>query len=400
MLALPLAAILVLDASAFEVAALTTVEFLPFLLFALPAGVWVDRLRRRPILILADVGRGLSLASIPIAYAFDALTIWQLYGVGFLVGIGTVFFDVSYQSYLPSLVRRDRLVQGNSLLELSANAAQMSGPGLAGVLVGVITAPYAIAVDAVSFLVSAALLGAIRAPEPAPKPAAHPSMRRELAEGLRYLLGHRYWRPITISVALSNFFWTMAGAIVLVYAVRRLGFSPELIGLTLTLGAVGGLAGALLAGRITARMGVGSTIVASALLFGPALLLVPLAPRSSAVPFFVASFIVAGGGATLFRITGLSLMQTLTPERLLGRLNASRRFVVWGTIPLGSLLGGALATWVGLRPTLLIAAIGACVSVVPVAFSPVRGIGEMPTEPEPDTGPPVAMSPKVATADA
>ena len=182
-LALPLAAVLVLDASAFEVALLGTVEFLPFLLFALPAGVWVDRLRRRPILIVTDLGRGLFLASIPVAYLLDALTIWQLYVVGFLVGICTVFFDVSYQSYLPSLVRKDQLVEGNSLLEVSRNAAQIGGPGMAGLLVGAITAPYAILVDAVSFLGSAALVGAIRAEEEPPPVTEKPSMWRELREG-------------------------------------------------------------------------------------------------------------------------------------------------------------------------------------------------------------------------
>ncbi len=399
-LALPLAAILVLDASAFQVASLATVEFLPFLLFALPAGVWVDRLRRRPILILTDLCRAVLLASIPAAYFLDALTIWQLYVVGFLVGTCTVFFDVSYQSYLPSLVRRDQLVEGNSLLELSANAAQASGPGFAGILVGLITAPYAILVDAISFLGSACLLLTIRAREEPPVKTEHPNMRRELAEGLRYLLGHRYWRPISVSVALANFFWTMAGSIVLVYLVRTLGMSPELIGIVFTIGSLGGLAGALTAGRISGRIGVGPTIVGSAVLFGPALLLVPLAPQSSPEPFLVASFLVAGAGATLFRITGLSLMQTLTPERLLGRLNASRRFIVWGTIPLGSLVGGALASWIGLRPTLWVGALGACVSFLPVALSPIRHIREMPTEQEPDPGASLMSAPAIATADA
>ena len=167
-LALPLAAILVLDASAFEVALLGTVEFLPFLLFALPAGVWVDRLRRKPILVLGDLGRALALGSIPLAYAFDALTIWQLYAVGFVVGVCTVFFDVAYQSYLPSLVERESLVEGNSKLEISRSAAQLAGPGLAGALIGAITAPYAILLDAVSFVGSAVLVFRIRRPEVVP----------------------------------------------------------------------------------------------------------------------------------------------------------------------------------------------------------------------------------------
>ena len=182
-LAIPLAAILVLDASAFEVAVVGVAEFLPFLLFALPAGVWVDRLPRRPILVIADVGRGVALATIPLFYAFDALTIWQLYAVGFVVGTLTVFFDVAYQSYLPSLVSRDQLVDGNSKLEVSRSAASLAGPGIAGVLVAAITAPYAILVDAISFFVSGGFVAAIRRREPPPERAEERSMRRELDGG-------------------------------------------------------------------------------------------------------------------------------------------------------------------------------------------------------------------------
>jgi MFS family permease len=400
-LALPLAAVLVLDASAFEVATLGAVEFLPFLLFALPAGVWVDRLRRRPILIVTDLCRGLLLASIPLAYLLDGLTIWQLYVVGFLVGIGTVFFDVSYQSYLPSLVRRDQLVEGNSLLEVTRNTAQIGGPGLAGLLVGAITAPYAILVDAVSFLGSAGLIGAIRAHEPAPDRADDRNMRRELWEGLEYLVRHRYWRPISITTASSNFFWTMSGSIIIVYAVRELDLSPALIGLTFSFGGVGGLLGAFLGRPISARFGVGPAIVASAVLFGPALMLVPLAPQSFPIPLLVASLVIAGAGAVLYNITAISLMQTLTPERLLGRLNASRRFIVWGTIPLGSLVGGTVASVIGLHATLWVSAIGATVCFLPVALSPIRQIKEMPEGPEHDPhvplGPP---GPAAAVADA
>jgi MFS family permease len=253
-LALPLAAILVLDASAFEVALLGAVEFLPFLLFALPAGVWVDRLRRKPILVLGDLGRALALASIPLTYAFDALTIWQLYTIGFVVGVGTVFFDVAYQSYLPSLVDRDHLVDGNSKLEISRSAAQLAGPGLAGLLIGALTAPYAIFVDAVSFLGSAGLIFRIRCEEDVPEPAEQPSMRRELSEGIRYLLGHPYWRPIAAAVAISNFFTTLGFSIILVYAVRELNMSSQMIGIVFSVGNLGWMLGAFTASRLPGRL--------------------------------------------------------------------------------------------------------------------------------------------------
>ena len=376
-LALPLAAILVLDASAFEVALLGTVEFLPFLLFALPAGVWVDRLRRRPILVLGDLGRAVALASVPLAYAFDALTIWQLYAVGFVVGVCTVLFDVAYQSYLPSLVERSQLVDGNSKLEVSRSGAALAGPGLAGVLIGAITAPYAILLDAVSFVGSAGLILRIRRPEVVPEPTTQPSMRRELVEGLRYLLGHRFWRPLALTVALSNFFNNIAFSIFLVYAVRDLELSATAIGLVLGIGNVGWLLGAVAANRLSARFGVGPTLVGSALVFGPALLLVPAASQSQPIPFLVVALILASFAGIVFNVTGLSFQQAVTPDRLLGRLNATRRFIVWGVIPLGSLAGGALASQIGLRPTLWVGAIGGSLSFLPLLFSPVRSIGRM-----------------------
>jgi len=376
-LALPLAAILVLDASAFEVALLGTVEFLPFLLFALPAGVWVDRLRRKPILVVADAGRAALLTSIPLAYAFDALTIWQLYAVGFLVGVCTVFFDVAYQSYLPSLIERGNLVEGNSKLEVSRSGAQLAGPGLAGVLVAAITAPYAILLDAVSFVWSAALVFRIRRPETVPEPTAQPSMRRELMEGLRYLLDHWFQRPVAIAVAISNFFTTLGFSIILVYAVRELDMSPALIGIVLAVGNVGWLVGAVAATRLSATIGVGRTIVGSAIVFGPSMLLVPLAPQSFPVPFLVASLVLLSFGAVVFNVTGLSFTQAIVPDRMLGRLNATRRFIVWGVIPLGSLTGGTLASLIGLRGTLWVGAAGACFSFVPLLLSPIRSIGRM-----------------------
>jgi MFS family permease len=376
-LALPLAAIFVLDATAFEVALLGTVEFLPFLLFALPAGVWVDRLRRKPILVLGDLGRALALASIPLAYAFDVLTIWQLYAVGFVVGVGTVFFDVAYQSYLPSLIDRSHLVEGNSKLEISRSGAQLAGPGLAGTLIGAITAPYAILFDAGSFVGSAALVFRIRQPETVPVPTEKPSMRRELMEGLRYLLGHRFWRPIAATVAVSNFFNTLAFSIFLVYAVRELDLSAQVIGLVLAVANVGWLAGAVLASRLSGRLGVGRTLVGAAVLFGPSLVLVPAAPQSQPIPFLVAGLILATFGGIVFNVTGISFQQAVTPDRMLGRLNATRRFIVWGVIPLGSLSGGALASQIGLRETLFVGAIGGSLAFLPLLLSPVRSIGPM-----------------------
>ncbi|MDP9295672.1 MAG: MFS transporter, partial [Actinomycetota bacterium] len=380
LLGLPLIAVLVLHASPFQVGLLGTAEFLPFLVVGLPAGVWVDRMRRRPILIAADLGRALALATIPVAYELDALTIVHLYAVAFATGVLTVFFDVSYQSYLPSLVDRDQIVEGNSKLEISRSGAQLAGPGLAGVLIDLVKAPVAIIADAISFLGSAACIFAIRKQEPAPVIHAEgerPGMRREIAEGLRYVLRHPLLRPIAATTGSSNLFSSILLAIYVVYAVRILYLRPAVIGLIFALGNTGFLLGASLASRIAERIGVGRAIVLGITLGIPGFVLIPLAPRSLAFPFLVTALVFTGFGSSVYNINQVSLRQVITPERMLGRMNATMRFLVWGTLPIGSLIGGALGSAIGLRPTLWIAAAGAFVPPVFVARSPVRPLREI-----------------------
>jgi MFS family permease len=381
--AVPLVAVLSLDASAFEVAALATVEFLPFLLFTLPAGVWVDRLPRRPILVIADAGRALALGSIPLAAAVGQLTLAQLYVAGFVTGALTVFFDVAYQSYLPSIVEREQLVDGNAKLEISRSAAQVGGPGLAGLLVRVFTAPYAVLADAASYVWSSVFVFWIRRPEVVPERTAEsPSLHRELIDGIRYLLGHRYWRWISMSTATFNFFGNIAFAILIVYLVRQLGMSALAIGITLSLSGAGGIVAAFLAGKIGTRLGIGRTILLGTVIDGLPYLLVPLAPKAFPIPFIVVGFALVDFGVVLYNVSVISLTQALTPERLLGRVNASRRFIVWGAIPLGSLVSGALATAIGLRPTMFIGAIGCSLAALPIALSSVHQVKELPTAPE------------------
>lgn len=383
-LALPLVAIIILDASAFQVALLGTVELLPFLLFTLPAGVWVDRLRRRPLLVIGDLGRAAALVSVPIAYAAGALAMWQLYVVGFAVGTLTVLFDVAYQSYLPSLVRRDQLVEGNSRLELSQSAAQLSGPAVAGGLVSIITAPWAVLVDAVSFLASALFVLGIRTREELPErepEAPRPAMLPELKEGFRFVFTDARLRALTASTAIFNFFTSLMFAVYLVFAVRTLGLSPGVIGLVFSMGNVGWLLGAVAAGRLSARVGIGMSIVASGVVSGAGLLLVPLAPASAPIPFLVAGGVLTSLGVVVWRIAQVSLRQAITPDRMLGRVNSVSRFAMWGIMPLGSLLGGAVGSTVGLRPTMWIGAVGATLCVVPVLLSPVRSLREVPELP-------------------
>ena len=384
-LALPLVAVLLLDASAFAVSALFVVEFLPFILFAIPAGVWVDRLPRRPILVIGDIGRAALLGSIPLAYLFDALTLGQLYVVAFLVGICTVFFDVAYQSYLPSLVEREHLVDGNSKLEISRSTSQLAGPGTAGGLIGVFGAPFAMLLDAISYAVSAVFLFAIRKQETPPEReegVERPSMLADAREGLRFVIGNRYLRPISICTGTSNFFWSMGGALLVVYAVRELEMSAAWLGIAFSIGNIGALVAAVTTSRISGRLGVGPTILTMSMVFSGAMVLLPLATPETAVVVLAASAAIGGFGAVAYNITQLSFRQAICPERMLGRMNAVIRFLVWGTMPLGALLGGALGTWIGLRPAISVAAIGAFFTFLPILFSPVPKLREMPTQVE------------------
>ena len=386
-LALPTVAILTLEATPFEFGLLGTIQFLPFILLTLPAGVWVDRLQRRPILIIADIGRAVSLATIPIAFLLGVLTIWQLYIVGFVIGCLTVFFDVAYQSYLPALVERDQLVEGNSKLEVSRSSVQIAGPGTAGLLIGFITAPIAILADAASFLGSALFVFAIRKREPSisrhvdEHGEKRSSMRQDVAEGLRYVLGHRYLRWIAACTATSNLFSSLGFAVVLIYAYREVGLTPATVGIAFSIANVGVLASALLSSHIPRWIGTGRTIALSAIAFGPSMLLLPIAPKDNFVPFFVASGLLGGFGSVVYNVAQVSFRQAITPQRMQGRMNATMRFIVWGTMPIGSLLGGALATVFGLLPAMWVAGIGGLLAIPPVLFTSVRSIREIP-EPE------------------
>jgi len=378
-LALPLVAIVTLDVSAFKVALLGVVDFAPFILVSLPAGVWVDRMSRKQILVVADVGRAVLLATIPLAYWLDVLTIWQLYAVGFAFGTLTVFFDVAYQAYLPSLVDREQLVEGNAKLEISRSGAQLAGPGLAGPIIELLTAPVALVVDAISFLSSAAFLFRIKRKEQLPERKAEekPRMRKELGEGLRYVLGHRYLRWIAASTATFNFFSNVLFAIFLVYAVRELELSPTALGLIFALANVGYLLGAVATSRISARLGVGPTIVLGAAM-GAGTLLIPLAPQDSPIPYLIAAEALVAFGLPVYNVTQVSFRQAITPERLQGRMNSVMRFIVWGVIPIGSLVGGAVASAVDLRAAIWLGAIGMSLAFLPVLVSPVRTLRHFP----------------------
>lgn len=376
--AFPLVAIVTLSASAFEVSAVRALMFVPFLLFALPAGVWIDRIRRRPVVIWCDLGLGLLLATIPIAYWLDVLTIWQVFAVAFATGVLEVFFGVAYRSYLPSVVPRERLVEANAKLDTAASAAAIAGPGIGGALVAAVTAPVVILVDAISFFVSAAFGLAIRTPEPRPERAPDRHLGRELKEGLAFVLHHPYLRPIALTTSALNFARSMVVALFLVYAVRELDVSVAVLGVILAVGNVGTLIGAAATERLTRTIGIGRTIVLGAGLIAPSTMLIALAPESAPVPFLVASQVLVAIGAMAYSIGSVSLRQSVTPERLLGRMNSVMVFIGFGAAPLGAIAGGILAAAFGLHAAIWVGALLALVTVLPLILSPVRSLASTP----------------------
>ena len=398
LIAIPYIAAVVLNASPLQIALLAAIELLPFILFALPAGAWLDRVRRRPVLIAGDIGRGLALLTVPLAYAGGVLTIWQLFVVAFVTGGLTVLFDVADQSYLPALLDREDLVEGNAKLQLPAAAAQIAGPAFGGALIGIVAAPFAIVVDAVSFLASGGLVSLIRKQEHKPARAtaedgSNTSLRTEIAEGLHYVLGNRYLSKIAGSTATSNLGTSMAFAVFPFFAYRELGLSPALVGAALGLGSIGILGGAVAAAPLARRFGVGPVIVASMFAAGPAAFLVVFLPAADKSPSTsVVSVAVLAAGALLvtqqlimsftavvYNVNQVSYRQAITPLRIQGRMNATMRFIVWGTMPLGSLIGGLLASVFPVRATILVGALVASTAFLWLLFSPVRSLREIPT---------------------
>jgi MFS family permease len=388
-LAIPLLAATGLHASPLQFSLLGVLGFLPFILFALPAGVWVDRLSRRRILIVGDAARAALLVLIPVLWATHTLRLWHLLVLQFVIGIFTVFFDVAYQSYLPSLVEREQLVEGNSKLQLTVSVTQVAGPSASGALIAALTAPYAILADAFSFVTSTMFMLRMRHREE-PRPAAEegaakPKMWPEVKEGLRWVVGHRWLRAIAMCTGTSNFFSSVLFAIFVLYAVRNLHLSAFEIGLVFGVGSFGSILGALVVNRLQRAIGVGRTILLTAIVFSAGGLAVPLSPRSFPLPLLMVGQMLFGFGAVAYNITQVSLRQAITPERLQGRMNAAMRWIVWGTIPLGSLAGGVIATASGLRAALWIGAIGSCFCFLPILLSSVKSIGAMPEPVDPPT---------------
>ena len=379
-LALPTAAIVLLHAGPVQIGALEALQFLAFPVLGTTAGVWADRLPRRPIMVICDAGRALALASVPATWLLGHLSMAQLFVVAVITGIATVFFDVSYQSYLPSLVAPEQLVDGNGKLELTRAGAGIGGPALAGALIQVFQAPAAILADAISYVVSVLSLLWIRAPEPRPSREGRRSFLAELWEGVLVVARHRQILLITGCTATSNLGSNIAMAVYLLFAYHTLRLSPGEVGGVFAVGSVGAVLGALVAGWLGRRIGMGVVLLISILLTGAGLA-VPLAAYGLPLVVLGAIMLVTSIGVVLYNVNQVSYRQAAIPVRLQGRLNATVRTVIWGTIPIGSALGGLLGARIGLVPTLYLGAAVEVLSAGWILAGPIR-LREAPTAPE------------------
>lgn len=380
LIALPYLAVTILGADEFQMGVLTTLEFIAFLIIGLPAGAWVDRWRRQRVLITNDVIRALALGSLPVAYYADLLTFIQLCVVAVVAGTATVFFDVAYQSYLPALVNRTQITEGNSKLEISRSVAQVAGPGSGGLLIAALGAPLMVVVDAVSYLLSAAFVARIRHEEAVHDKSTRRALRVEIAEGLRFVVTHPLLSRIAACTSLFNFFGAIGGALLILFMVRDLGLEPGVIGLVFSAAAVGGLLGALAATPLARLVGEGRVIPVSVLISIPFAFLTPLAAYDQPVPLLILGGLGVSFTVVVYNVAQVSFRQRMCPPQLLGRMNASIRFLVWGTMPIGAFAGGVIGETFSILTALWVGAFGSVVAALPVLLSPLIGMRALPDE--------------------
>jgi MFS family permease len=375
----PAAAIAVLRASTFQVGLLTAATYAAFVVVSLPAGVVVDRLRKRPIMIWSDSARLVIIGSVPVAAAFHWLTLGQLYAVALAAGVCTVFFDVSQQSFVSHLLDRDDLTEGFGKLGASASFAQVSGRGLASALVAVIGAAKAVTADALSYAVSVASLLSIKTNEPCPerRSGGIKQLRQGVAEGLTFITRNSILRKTTACVATVNLFIAMQISLNLLFLVRILDVRPALAGLFTALGSLGGIIGGMLAASIARRFGSARVLCFSHLVFAAPALLLPLAEPGWGITLFVVGYGASAFACSVWSASQLAYRQSVCPPELRGRMNAASRWITWGTLPVGGFLGGIIGSAIGIRPTIWIPYAGLWASDLLLVFSPLRRVRDV-----------------------
>ena len=379
-LALPLMAVSLLGASTFEVGALSAAGTVAYLIVALPAGALVDRSVKHRLMIWSNAGRAVVLAGVPVAAALGHLTMAQLYVTALVAGTLTVVFEIAYQSYLPTLLRRDQLVEGNGKIGITNSLSQVVGPSLAGGLVSLLgSAARAVTADCLSFVASIVSLLLIRTPEPRPRAdGPRKTTAKQIAEGLRYVAGHNILRRVVACTAISSLFNTMLMAVLVVFLVRTLHTPAGTIGVVLGLGSVGGVVGGFVVGPLARLVGSARMFWAGKLFLGGFALLIPFAGHGWAVVLVSVGLSAATASVVMFNVSQVSYRQAVCPPELLGRMNASVRWVIRGATPIGALLGGVLGDWIGLRETLFVAALGSWLAVLLIVLSPIRHLRDIP----------------------
>ena len=385
-IALQFTAILWLDATAGEVAMLAAAQLVPAFVFSLVAGVWVDRLPRRPVMILADIGRAAALFSVPIAAVFDVLTIWQLVAVGAVTATCSVFFSSAYRAYLPTLVAKQDLIEGNAKLHGTASVVEVMSFSVSGWLVQALKAPGAVAIDAASFLVSAFAIWRIKTPEPPPPGVSErSSFLTEAREGFSFVMRDPMLRPLALAMAIQSMAERVLTVVYLLYLSGEVGFSPGVLGMIFAVGGITSVAGAWVANRGTLFFGaVGPTIVISGVMRAAGALFMPLTGDAGwlGITFLIANQVFVDPFWTLFEIHEVSVRQAVAPERMQGRLFANFHLLEFGFALVGTGLAALLGAMIGLRETLFIAVGLMFVSATVLALSPVARIGKLPAEPE------------------
>ncbi len=383
-LAVPLLAATTLHATPAQMGLLVAAESLPILLLGLLAGTWLDRRTKRPVMIVTDLGRGVLLLAIPAAWATGVLRIELLIAIAFLVGCLSVFFDIASQSLLPMILRDERLAEGNARLFTGWSIAEIAGPGVAGWLVQAITAPFAILVDAVSYIASAVLLLGMRPNEQQSMHGDHtaqPHFLRELLDGLHLVVRDPVLRATALATGLWNLFDGARWAVLILFMTRTLGLDPTFIGVVFMASSVGYLIGSLLPQRVARRLGLGHAILLGIVLAIPSELLTALAsgPPLQAAVMAVAGFFLTGAAIPVYDVNQFSLRQAVIPLHMQGRGNATMRTIIRGSVPLGAVVGGLLAERIGLRGVMVFAALGGVAAFLAIWFSPVRTMQTLPT---------------------
>ena len=380
LLAMPLVAIYALDASEADMGLLFAVEMSPFLLFGLLAGVLADRSERRKIMIICDFGRAFTIAVIPITWYLDILSWPVMFSVAFAAGVFTAFFDIAYQAYLPVLVKKNQLIDANSKLETSRASSQVAGPGIAGTVVEIVSAPIALVADSISFVASAILLLRVKKREIVERLNSHQPVMAEIREGLRIVFSNPTLKGIAGCTSTANLFGSMFFALMILFMTDSLGLTPAWIGAVFMVAAVGAITGAVVSSRFASRIGLGRAIVTSAALSGIPVIALTLAYEGNALIILMPTMFVNGLLAVIYNVNQISLRQAITPDNMQGKMNATMRFLVWGVFPIGGLIGGYLGETLGIKTTILISGVGILFSVVWLLISGVIRIESIPDD--------------------